>query len=269
MNRKPRWADGQYKRRKNALHRRGMAHFGYRLIPEEEKALWVKRHFDSVADKYDFMNTLFSFGIHYLWKRTAVDMLRLRPGESVMDVCGGTGDLSMLAARTVGASGRVILYDINRSMMMRGLSRIRSSEYRNHIHHVQGDAEEISLPDQIIDAVMVAFGVRNLTHMEKGLAEMYRVLKPGGKLACLEFSKPTAPAFRFLYDLYSFYVIPLLGAVMVGSRSAYRYLSESIRMFLSPVELTEMLKGIGFSCVIHKKLTYGIAVIHLAEKESK
>jgi demethylmenaquinone methyltransferase/2-methoxy-6-polyprenyl-1,4-benzoquinol methylase len=269
MNRRFQWADGQYNRRKNALHRRGMAHFGYRLVPEEEKALWVKRHFDLVADKYDFMNTLFSFGIHYLWKRIAVGMLKLRPGESVIDVCGGTGDLSMLAARSVGLSGQVVLYDINGSMMMRSLSRIRNSEYRDHIFHVQGDAEEISLPDQTVDAGMAGFGVRNLTDMEKGLGEIHRVLKPGGRFVCLDFSKPAAPAFRFLYDLYSFYVMPLLGAVMVGSWSAYRYLSESIRVFLSPTELTEMLKGVGFSRVIHRKLTYGIAVIHLAEKGSR
>jgi demethylmenaquinone methyltransferase/2-methoxy-6-polyprenyl-1,4-benzoquinol methylase len=243
-----------------------MTHFGYRLVPEREKRLYVKKLFDLVAQKYDFMNTLFSFGIHFLWKRSAVKMLELRPGQSVIDVCGGTGDLSMLAAKAVGSSGHIILYDISRTMMMRRLPKIRRSEHGNHIYHVQGDAEEISLPDQSVDAIMVGFGVRNLTHIEKGLTEMYRVLKPGGKLVCLDFSEPTAPAFKFLYDCYSFYIIPLLGSIMVGSWSAYRYLCESIRMFLSPAELTDMLKRVGFFRVIHRRMTRGIAVIHLAEK---
>jgi len=266
MKNRFRWGKGRSARSDNALNRRGMTHFGYRLVPEREKKQWVEKHFDLVAHKYDFMNTLFSFGIHYKWKRSAVKMLKLRPGQSVIDVCGGTGDLSMLAAREVGSSGHILLYDINRTMMMRGLPKIRGSEHGNHIHHVQGDAEEISLPDQTVDAIMVGFGVRNLTHIEKGLREMYRVLKPGGRFVCLDFSKPTAPAFRFLYDHYSFYIMPLLGSIMVGSWSAYRYLSESIRMFLSPAELKEMLKRVGFSRVTHRRLTHGIAVIHLAEK---
>jgi demethylmenaquinone methyltransferase/2-methoxy-6-polyprenyl-1,4-benzoquinol methylase len=261
-----RWGEIQSERSDNALNRRGMTHFGYRLVPEREKRLYVKKLFDLIAQKYDFMNTVFSFGIHFLWKRSAVRMLELRSGQSVIDVCGGTGDLSKLAAKAVGSSGHIILYDINRTMMMRGLPKIRRSKHGNHIYHVQGDAEDISLPDQTVDAIMVGFGVRNLTHIEKGLTEMYRVLKPGGKLVCLDFSKPTAPAFRFLYDCYSFYIIPLLGSIMVGSRSAYRYLYESIRMFLSSAELTEMLKRVGFSRVTHRKMTRGIAVIHLAEK---
>ena len=261
-----RWDEGQYARSNNALKRRGITHFGYKLVPEGEKKLWVDKQFDLIARKYDFMNTVLSFGVHHLWKRNAVKMLKLRPGQSVIDVCGGTGDLSMLAAKAVGSSGHIILYDINRAMMMKGLPKIRGSEQGNHIYHVQGDAEEISFPDQMADAIMVGFGIRNLTHIEKGLTEMYRVLKPGGKLVCLDFSKPTAPVFRFLYDHYSFYIMPLLGLIMVGSWSAYRYLSESIRMFLSPAELTEMLKKVGFSHVTQRKMTHGIAVIHLAQK---
>ena len=185
------------------------------------------------------------------------------------DICvlGGMGRVGLPLGMSFAHSGkRVVLYDINRRMMMRGLPKIRASEHGNHVYHVQGDAEEISLPDQMVDSVIVGFGVRNLTHVEKGLTEMYRVLKPGGRFVCLDFSKPTAPAFRFLYDQYSFYIMPLLGSIMVGSWSAYLYLSESIRMFLSPAELTEMLKRVGFSRVTHRRLTHGIAVIHLAEK---
>jgi len=266
MKDKFRWGEGQSARSRSALNRRGVTHFGYRQVPESEKKLWVEKHFDLVAHKYDFMNTLLSLGIHYRWKRSAVRMLELKPGQSVIDVCGGTGDLSILALKAVGPSGRVILYDMNRTMMMMGLPKIRCSQDRGHIYPVQGDAEAISLRHQMVDAIMVGFGVRNLIHVEKGLTEMYRVLKPGGKLICLEFSKPTAPAFRFLYDCYSFYIMPLLGSIMAGSWSAYRYLSESIRMFLSPAELTEMLRRVGFSRVKYRRLTRGIAVIHLAEK---
>jgi demethylmenaquinone methyltransferase/2-methoxy-6-polyprenyl-1,4-benzoquinol methylase len=261
------WGEGPSARSKKALNRKGMTYFGYRLVPEEEKKLWVGKQFNLIAQKYDFMNTVLSFGIHHLWKRRAVKMLELRSGQSVIDVCGGTGDLTILAAKAVGSSGHIILYDINQTMLMRGLPKIRSSEHGDHIFLVQGDAEEISVPDHRVDAIMVGFGVRNFTHIEKGLTEMYRVLKPGGKLVCLDFSKPTSSAFRFLYDIYSFYVIPLLGSIMVGSWSAYRYLSESIRMFLSPSELTDRLKRVGFSRVIHTRMTHGIAVIHRAEKE--
>ena len=171
MKNRFRWGEGQSARSDNALNRRGMTHFGYRLVPEREKKLWVEKHFDLVARKYDFMNTVLSFGIHHLWKRSAVKMLELRPGQSVIDVCGGTGDLSMLAAKAVGSSGHIILYDINRTMMMRGLPKIRGSEHGNHIYHVQGDAEEISVPDQTVDAVMVGFGVRNLTHISRGVPD--------------------------------------------------------------------------------------------------
>lgn len=260
------WGEGQSARSDNALNRKDMTHFGYRLVPEREKRLYVKKLFDLVAQKYDFMNTLLSFGIHYLWKRSAVKMLELKSGQSVIDVCGGTGDLSRFAAKAMESSGHIILYDINRTMMMKGLSKIKGSKHRNHIYYVQGDAEEISVSDQMVDAIMVGFGVRNLTHIEKGLKEMYRVLKPGGKLVCLDFSRPSAPVFGFFYDFYSFYIMPLLGAIIVGSWSDYRYLSESIRMFLSPAELTEMLKRVGFSRVTHRRMTRGIVIIHLAQK---
>jgi demethylmenaquinone methyltransferase/2-methoxy-6-polyprenyl-1,4-benzoquinol methylase len=242
--------------------------FGYEKVSENEKGKLVLRHFNGVADKYDFMNTLLSFGIHLLWKRTAIKVLRLREGNWVIDVCGGTGDLSLLAAKTVGSSGRIILYDINRAMLEKGRQKVSKSSYGGRILTAQGDAEMIPFPSNCFDAAMVGFGVRNLTHMEEGFKEMYRVLKPGGKLICLELSKPTAPFFRWLYDFYSFRIMPFLGWAIVGSRRAYTYLPESVRVFPLPDELAGILKKIGFAKVTYQKLTNGIAVVHLAKKTS-
>ncbi len=242
------------------------AHFGYRKVPEDEKVKWVMRHFNTVARKYDLMNTLLSFGIHHLWKRDAVRMLKLKAGDWVIDVCGGTGDLSVLAAKAVGSSGRVVLYDINRKMMEMGKGKVGRSPFRETVSYVQGNAEQISFPDQHFDAALVGFGIRNLTHMEEGFREIHRILKPGGKLMCLEFSKPTAPFFRWLYDMYSFHVMPYLGGLIVGSKQAYTYLPESIRLFPSPGELSTILGNTGFSRVTYRKLTNGIAVIHLGQR---
>ena len=242
------------------------AYFGYQKIPEEKKAHRVLQHFNTVARKYDLMNTLLSFGIHHLWKRTAVKTMTLKPGDRVLDVCGGTGDLAILAAETVGESGRVIIYDINRAMIDAGLHKVNSSPSKHRIGFIQGDAEQLPFADGHFDAAMVGFGIRNVTRMDQGFKEMCRVLKPGGKMMCLEFSKPTAPLFRFLYDIYSFHVMPLLGELIVGSRKAYVHLPESIRTFALPDELTGILKKAGFSQVTERKLTNGIAMIHFAVK---
>ena len=242
------------------------AYFGYQKGPEDEKTEWVLRHFNSVAKRYDLMNTLLSFGIHHLWKRTAIRIMNLNAGDRVLDVCGGTGDLAILAAGPVGRSGRVIIYDINRAMIEAGVNKINASLSGEHVWFVQGDAEHVSFPDDYFDAAMVGFGIRNVTHMDQGFKEMYRVLKPGGKMMCLEFSKPTSPLFRWLYDIYSFHVMPAIGEVIAGSSKAYMHLTESIRTFALPNELTDVLKQVGFSTVTERKLTNGIAMIHLATK---
>jgi demethylmenaquinone methyltransferase / 2-methoxy-6-polyprenyl-1,4-benzoquinol methylase len=242
------------------------AQFGYQKVPAREKGNLVQRHFDSIATKYDFMNTLLSFGLHYLWKRTAVKMMNLSPGKKVIDVCGGTADLAIRAARYVGPEGRVVVYDFNRAMMQAGKEKVHTALLDARIRYVQGDAEQISFPRGQFDAAMVGFGIRNLTHMEKGFSEMYRVLKPGGTLMCLEFSRPANPLFRFLYDSYSFYIMPIIGKLFTGSRTAYTYLPESIRLFPQPDELSALLRSIGFSTVTWRRLTNGIAVVHVGVK---
>ena len=262
------WLDDQERRRQvePAPMPSDRAFFGFERIHAREKSERVLRHFNSVAHVYDFMNSLLSFGIHHAWKRASVRELGLRPGDRVLDVCGGTGDLAILAARGLGPGGRVVVYDINRAMIDAGLHKVRGGPLENRIRHVQGDAEQIAFPDGSFDAAMVGFGIRNVTRMRQGFAEMHRVLKPGGRLMCLEFSRPVWPVFRWLYDAYSFYAMPFLGELIAGSRKAYMHLPESIRMFPLPDELAEILRGVGFSRVDYRRFTNGIAVAHLAVK---
>lgn len=244
----------------------GTTHFGYLRVPEREKEKWVRRHFNTVAAKYDFMNSLLSLGTHHIWKRIAVRMMELKQGDRVVDVCGGTADLALLAAGDVGPTGKVVLYDINWAMMVTGAPKVHRSPFPQRIQYVQGDAESLSFQDESFDAAMVGFGIRNLTHMEEGFREMHRVLKPGGKLMCLEFSHPVTPWFRSLYDFYSFYIMPAAGWILGGSRPAYTYLPESIRMFPDAEGLKGILESIGFTRVAYRRLTDGIAVVHVGEK---
>jgi demethylmenaquinone methyltransferase/2-methoxy-6-polyprenyl-1,4-benzoquinol methylase len=267
MKRK-RWIDeyGEQKEPGKSAQLQKTAFFGYQKVPEDEKSKWVLRHFNSVAKRYDLMNTLLSFGIHHLWKRNAVKKMFLNAGDRVLDVCGGTGDLAILAAETIGRFGQVVIYDINRAMIEAGVQKIKHLSLEDRVRFVQGDAEHLSFPDEYFDAAMVGFGIRNVTRMDQGFKEMYRVLKPGGRMMCLEFSKPTSPLFRWMYDVYSFHVMPALGEVFAGSSNAYLHLTESIRTFALPNELTAVLKQVGFSKVTERKLTNGIAMIHLAVK---
>jgi demethylmenaquinone methyltransferase / 2-methoxy-6-polyprenyl-1,4-benzoquinol methylase len=240
--------------------------FGYRKVSVKEKAELVLHHFDTVAPRYDFMNTLLSLSLHHQWKRTAVRMMKLKAGDRVIDVCGGTADLSLLAARIIGPTGRVVLYDINRAMMALSKPKVAAASLKDRIRYALGNAEELSFIDESFDAAMVGFGIRNLTNMTNGFKEMYRVLKPGGRLMCLEFSQPTSPLFKWLYDFYSFHIMPLAGKVLAGSRQAYTYLPESIRTFATPQQLTAILKEIGFHQVTYRKLTNGIAIVLTGEK---
>jgi demethylmenaquinone methyltransferase/2-methoxy-6-polyprenyl-1,4-benzoquinol methylase len=242
------------------------AYFGYRRVSATEKGKLVHQHFDTVARRYDLLNSLLSFGMHHLWKRAAVRMMGLKTGERVIDVCGGTADLAIRAARLIGSSGRVTVYDINWAMMAAGWPKVVNSHLAPRIGYIQGDAEHLSCPDASFDAAMVGFGIRNLTRPEVGFQEIFRVLKPGGTMMCLEFSKPKTAWFRWLYDLYSFCIMPAMGKIMVGSWEAYTYLPESIRMFSQPEELTATLEEIGFTQVRYRRLTNGIAVIYLGVK---
>ncbi|MHC1726820.1 MAG: bifunctional demethylmenaquinone methyltransferase/2-methoxy-6-polyprenyl-1,4-benzoquinol methylase UbiE [Syntrophobacteraceae bacterium] len=252
--------------RSNTPEAEKMTHFGYLTVPEKEKVEWVRRHFNSVAHKYDSMNTLLSLGIHYQWKRMAISMMGLRNGDHVLDVCGGTGDLTRMAAERVSPSGRVVLYDINWEMMAAGRPKTSATPHSALVSSVQGDAEKIVFPDAVFDAAMVGFGIRNLTHFQNGFREMHRVLKPGGTFMCLEFSEPVTPWFRLLYDFYSFHVMPFIGRVLANCQPAYTYLPESIRLFPNPDELRGILEAIGFRDVMYRRLTDGIAVVHLGKK---
>jgi demethylmenaquinone methyltransferase/2-methoxy-6-polyprenyl-1,4-benzoquinol methylase len=240
--------------------------FGSKRVSPEDKRRLVQDHFDTVAPRYDLTNTLLSFGLQHVWKRNAVAMLKLKPGARVVDVCGGTADLALLAARPVSSAGRVVVYDFNRAMMALGQAKVNEAGLAHTIAFVQGDAENLALADGSFDAAMVGFGIRNLSDMEQGLREMHRVLKPGGRIMILEFSHPTNPWFKALYDFYSFTVMPLVGQIMVGSWQAYTYLPESIRLFPSPGELSVTLRGLGFSEITYRPLSNGIAVAHVARK---
>jgi demethylmenaquinone methyltransferase/2-methoxy-6-polyprenyl-1,4-benzoquinol methylase len=243
-----------------------MAQFGYDRIPAKDKTIRVIRHFTGVADKYDVMNSVLSLGIQRLWKRKAIAAAGIFPGASVLDVCGGTGDLSILAAKNAVTAGWVILYDINEKMMTTGRGKIHCLPEGDRITFVQGDAECIAFSDHCFDIVMIGFGIRNLVHMEKGFQEMYRVLKRGGKIMCLEFSKPVFTPFRWLYDWYSFNIMPALGEIMVRDRQAYLHLAESIRTFPLPDDLCRIMEQAGFKNVSYTRLTNGIAVIHIGVK---
>jgi demethylmenaquinone methyltransferase/2-methoxy-6-polyprenyl-1,4-benzoquinol methylase len=237
------------------------AKFGFTAYAESDKRHRVNRHFDTIATQYDFMNTILSGGIHYAWKRRAVETLMIKPGEKILDVCGGTGDIACLSAARTGEKGMSVVYDINRKMIEQG----RRKSIKG-VRFVQGDAECISFPDEAFDAVSIGFGIRNVTHLETGFKEIFRVLKKGGTMCCLEFSKPDNSFFRYLYDLYSFRIMPLIGGLITGSKEAYTAFPESIRAFPLPGELRLILKDIGFKDIRIKKLTNGIAVIHSARK---
>jgi demethylmenaquinone methyltransferase/2-methoxy-6-polyprenyl-1,4-benzoquinol methylase len=240
--------------------------FGFRKVSEAEKRKLVDEHFDSIATKYDWMNTILSFGLHHVWKRVAVRMSGIKAGDTILDVCGGTADLALLAGDLAGATGHVFVYDINEAMMRRGQAKVAASRLSERILFVRGDAEHISFPDDSFDAVLVGFGIRNFVHLQEGLREMYRVLKKGGNFTCLEFSRPDPAWFRALYHFYSFVIMPLAGRILAGTRQAYTYLPESIRLFPLPDELSAMLQNIGFSNITYKRLTNGIAIVHKAEK---
>lgn len=238
-------------------------HFGFETVAENEKAGRVAGVFSSVAQKYDVMNDLMSLGLHRLWKVFAIEISGVRAGDRVLDVAGGTGDLSSAFAKRVGATGEVWLTDINNAMLTRGRDRLLDEGRLMPV--AQCDAEKLPFPADHFDCVTVAFGLRNMTHKEAALAEMRRVLKPGGRLLVLEFSKvwkPLAPA----YDFYSFKILPWLGAKVAQDADSYRYLAESIRMHPDQATLKSMMEGAGLSRVDFFNLTGGVVAVHRGYK---
>jgi len=237
--------------------------FGYQSVPEDEKSKRVAGVFDSVAPRYDLMNDLMSVGLHRLWKRFTVEASGVRPGERVLDVAGGTGDLARLFSRRVGARGEVVLTDVNPGMLRQGRDRLLDAGIVMPL--VQCDAERLPFGSDRFDCVAVAFGLRNMTHKEAALSEMRRVLKPGGRLVVLEFSKAWAPV-RPLYDAYSFGLLPRLGKLVANDAAAYRYLAESIRMHPDQEALKAMLERAGLERVEYFNLATGVVALHRGYK---
>lgn len=240
--------------------------FGYRTVGAEEKKRLVHDQFTPIAGTYDRADTLLSLGLHVLWKRAAVRRLGLRPGERALDVCGGTADLALRAAKRVGGSGQAVVYDFNRPMMEAG--RRKSGRARNGgiITFVQGDAERLSFPDASFDAVTVGFGLRNLVDLDRGLGEIFRILKPGGRLSALEFSLPRRRWQRALYAFYSFRIMLPAARAITGTDGPFRYLAESIRVFDPPEGVAARLGRAGFADVAVRPLSLGIASIYSGRK---
>ena len=238
-------------------------HFGFKTVDERDKARHVRSVFDSVASKYDVMNDLMSMGLHRLWKAYTVQVANLKPGDQVLDIAGGTGDLAMAFAKQVGPTGRVFHTDINEAMLSTGRDRLL-----NHgivLPTLVCDAEKLPFPDQHFNLVSVAFGLRNMTHKDVALAEMCRVLKPGGKLLVLEFSKVAKPLEK-AYDWYSFNILPHMGKLVAGDADSYRYLAESIRMHPGQEELKALMKNAGFGHVDFHNLSAGVVALHVGIK---
>lgn len=238
-------------------------HFGYKTVAEADKAKKVGEVFHSVASKYDLMNDVMSAGLHRGWKRFAVEISGVRSGDKVLDIAGGSGDLSKLFAKKAGSDGQVLLTDINASML--GVGRDRVLDAGLNVPAIQCDAEKLPFPDNYFDCVIVAFGLRNMTHKDLALAEMQRVLKVGGRLLVLEFSKVWQPLSK-IYDVYSFKLLPLMGKLLAKDAESYQYLAESIRMHPDQETLKRMMTEAGLSKVDYYNLAAGVVALHKGYK---
>lgn len=237
-------------------------HFGYKTVEAAQKKSLVAGVFDSVAGKYDVMNDVMSLGIHRLWKRQTIDSSAARKGQRILDLAGGTGDLTAKFSRIVGDQGQVILADINASMLQVGRDKLRDLGVVGNVNYVQANAEELPFPDNHFDIITIAFGLRNVTDKDKALRSMLRVLKPGGRLLVLEFSKPEHDALNTLYDFYSFNILPQMGALIANDKESYQYLAESIRMHPDQETLKHMMLEAGFEQVTYQNMTGGIVALH-------
>jgi demethylmenaquinone methyltransferase/2-methoxy-6-polyprenyl-1,4-benzoquinol methylase len=237
-------------------------HFGYETVDVDEKAERVRGVFDSVANRYDIMNDLMSFGVHRLWKHIAIDLAAVRSGQQVLDLASGTGDLAARFATLVGPQGKVVMSDINAAMLEEGRKRMIDSGHVGNVEYMQIDAEKIPFDDNSFHCVTIAFGLRNVTHKDQALQEMLRVLKPGGRALVLEFSHPGSKPLSKLYDLFSFKALPLIGRLVTNDADSYRYLAESIRMHPDQESLLQMMQDAGFERCDYHNLTGGIVAIH-------
>ncbi|HVH81237.1 MAG TPA: class I SAM-dependent methyltransferase [Stellaceae bacterium] len=246
--------------------RGGEADFGFRRVREEEKAPLVRSVFDSVASRYDLMNDLMSGFIHRRWKDELVAWLAPRPGQTLLDVAGGTGDIACRALSRLDPErgGGVVICDVNQQMLEAGRARAIDGGIITGLEWVCGDAEMLPIADRSVDLYTIGFGLRNVTHIERALAEAHRVLKPGGRFMCLEFAPAAAPWLAPAYDLYSFNVLPLIGQIVTGDRDAYTYLVESIRRFPSQTALCDLIEAAGLERPRFRNLTGGIAALHSA-----
>jgi len=236
-------------------------HFGYQTVATNDKARLVRGVFDSVATRYDLMNDLMSGGLHRIWKRFTIDRANVRKGQRVLDLAGGTGDLAMRFSKLVGETGEVVLADINHAMLEQGRRRLIDKGFGANVALAQVDAENLPFADASFDCVTMAFGLRNVTDKDAALASIFRVLKPGGKLLILEFSKPAA-ALKPAYDLYSFKVLPALGKFVANDEESYQYLAESIRMHPDQETLKQMMETAGFERCRYHNLSGGIVALH-------
>lgn len=244
----------------------GSTHFGYQQVATEDKASRVADVFHSVAGKYDIMNDLMSGGVHRLWKRYAIGISNVRKGDKVLDLAGGTGDLAAKFARLVGPQGKVVLSDINASMLEQGRERLTNMGIAGNIEYVEADAEDLPFEHGSFDLVTMAFGLRNVTDKQRALRSIYRTLKPGGKLMVLEFSKPVLPPLNAVYDQYSFKILPKIGKLVANDEESYRYLAESIRMHPDQETLKGMMEEASFEDVRYHNLTGGIVALHIGYK---
>jgi len=237
-------------------------HFGFEQVAWDKKQERVAGVFDSVADNYDLMNDVMSFGIHRLWKRFAIEQSGARRGQTILDLAGGTGDLAERLSRLVGPEGEVVIGDINGSMLNVGRERLLDHGITGNVSFVQANAEDLPFPDQSFDCITIAFGLRNVTDKQKALHSMYRCLKPGGRVLVLEFSSPVLPGLKQVYDLYSFKLLPLMGRLIARDESSYRYLAESIRMHPGQEELKNMMQEAGLEDCEYFNLSGGIVALH-------
>ena len=241
-------------------------HFGFKQIATEDKVSMVRGVFDSVADKYDVMNDLMSLGIHRLWKRVAVQLSNVREGDQVLDLAGGTGDLTTLFKKRVGNTGGIVLADINAEMLNTGRNRLIDRGLVGNVQYAQVNAEFLPFADNSFDCVCIAFGLRNVTDKDAALRSMHRVLKPGGRVIILEFSHPTDKITEKIYDFYSFSLLPKIGDLVAKDADSYRYLAESIRMHPKQEELKQMMEAAGLERCEYFNLTQGIVAVHRGYK---